>query len=243
MKRFTISILLIALCISIPALSKDNSAKLYFTEEDMPDAYYFLPAPPAWDSEAFAYDSCQFEWGKSVRDSERGKMAKADANTSAEYIASIFSPILGIEISERNTPEIFKLLKKAAKTAGKADNHAKTAYMRTRPFVYFNYPSLTPEDEEALSKNGSYPSGHTLLGWVAALVFCEIDPADQNAILARGYEYGQSRVIVGVHWQSDVNAGRLVASAAFARLHTSAQYTKQLHKAQKEYAAKKKSVR
>ena len=39
--------------------------------------------------------------------------------------------------------------------------------------------------------------------------------------MARGYMYGESRVIVGAHWQSDVDAGRLVASVAYAKLHTS----------------------
>ena len=35
--------------------------------------------------------------------------------------------------------------------------------------------------------------------------------------------------------QSDVDAGRLLASACFARLHTSKAYLKQLRKAQREF--------
>ena len=41
-------------------------------------------------------------------------------------------------------------------------------------------------------------------------------------ILQRGIAFGQSRVICGAHWQSDVDAGRLVGSAAVAKLHANA---------------------
>ena len=91
--------------------------------------------------------------------------------------------------------------------------------------------------------HSSYPSGHTTLGWTSALILCEIDPARQDALLKEGFEYGQSRVIAGFHWQSDVDAARVVASAAFARLHTSKAYLKQLKKAQKEFGRKQKKVR
>ncbi len=76
-------------------------------------------------------------------------------------------------------------------------------------------------------KKCSYPSGHTTLGWTTALILCEIDPAAQDALLKKGFEYGQSHVIAGFHWQSDVDAARVVAGAAFARLHTSKAYLKQ----------------
>ena len=111
--------------------------------------------------------------------------------------------------------------------------------MRPRPYMVFNEPTLVPEDEEDLRRNGSYPSGHTILGWSSALVLVEINPEAQNEILKEGYEYGQSRVIAGYHWQSDVDAARLVAAAAFARLHTSPAYMAQLEKAKKEYSQKK----
>ena len=47
--------------------------------------------------------------------------------------------------------------------------------------------------------------------------------------------YGQSRVIAGYHWQSDVDAARLVASAAVARLHTDKCFMKLMKKARREY--------
>ncbi|MBP5742219.1 MAG: phosphatase PAP2 family protein, partial [Paludibacteraceae bacterium] len=84
--------------------------------------------------------------------------------------------------------------------------------------------------------NGSYPSGHTANGWASALVMAEMLPECQDTILRRGFEYGQSRVIVGAHWQSDVDASRISAPIGLARLHTSPEFLKQLAKAQEEFA-------
>ena len=108
--------------------------------------------------------------------------------------------------------------------------------MRTRPYVYFGEPTLFPSDEEELSHNGSYPSGHTILGWSAALLLTELRPECADSLLARGYMYGQSRVIAGFHWQSDVDAGRLAASAAVARLHADKRFQKLMKRARKEIA-------
>ena len=229
---------LIVLPFLVLSLGLMAKAHPYFKAPEMPNAVYYLPAPPQTNEMRYAYDTAQYNWGKRMRPTPRGEKARLDAEYSINRMAAIFSPVMGIEISKTNTPEIWKLLKDANKTAHYACDSAKNKYMRPRPYMVLHEPTLVPEDEEDLSHNGSYPSGHTTLGWTSALILCEIDPADQNAILKEGFEYGQSRVIAGFHWQSDVDAARLVASAAFARLHTSEAYLKQLSKAQKEFSKK-----
>ena len=72
--------------------------------------------------------------------------------------------------------------------------------------------------EPWLAASGSYPSGHAALGWAWALVLTEMAPERADAILARGMAYGESRVICGVHYSSDVEAGRLVGAVLVARL-------------------------
>ena len=47
---------------------------------------------------------------------------------------------------------------------------------------------------------------------------------------------GESRVICGYHFQSDVDAARIVASAVVARLHANKAFMKQLNKAKAEFA-------
>ena len=48
--------------------------------------------------------------------------------------------------------------------------------------------------------------------------------------------YGESRVIVGAHWQSDVDAGQHAATVAYAKLHTSERFLGQMAAARKEFA-------
>ena len=219
---------------------------LYFLKiDEVADSYKYLPPPPEMDSISFLNDKAQYDKGKLLRKTARGAQAYKDAGVTGDGLAQIFSESFGVQISREATPEIYKLLQNMSADAGDlATRSAKEAYMRTRPFAFFSEPTCRPEDEAILSKNGSYPSGHTSIGWAEALVLAEINPARQNEILIRGYEVGESRVICGYHWQSDVDAGRLTAAAVEARLHADLKFQKQLSKAKKEFSkinAKKKN--
>ena len=66
-------------------------------------------------------------------------------------------------------------------------------------------------------------------------MLAEINPARQNEILKRGYEYGESRVIVGFHFQSDVDAARVITSTLINRLHATDAFMQQLKKAKEEF--------
>lgn len=207
----------------------------------MPNAVHFLPPPPDTASAAFQYDRAQYRWGMEQRkDPVRLAIAVNDAIWSVENICKIYSGVLGIDISQENTPAIYRMLTLGLLTTDQAGKLPKNHYMRTRPYVFFNEPTIYPSDEKWLRTNGSYPSGHTILGWSAALLLTEVAPDKADTILARGYMYGQSRVIAGYHWQSDVDAARLVASAAVARLHADKRFIKLMKKARKEYKKMRK---
>jgi len=207
----------------------------------MPNAVHFLPPPPDTASAAFQYDRAQYRWGKEQRkDPVRLAIAVNDAIWSVDNICKIYSGVLGIDISQENTPAIYRMLTLGLLTTDQAGKLPKNHYMRTRPYVFFDEPTIYPSDEKWLRTNGSYPSGHTILGWSAALLLTEVVPDKADTILARGYMYGQSRVIAGYHWQSDVDAARLVASAAVARLHADKRFIKLMKKARKEYKKMRK---
>ena len=115
-----------------------------------------------------------------------------------------------------------------------ASTRANQHYMRVRPFVGFNNPPCLPADEPALRKNGSYPSGHTAFGTLTALVFSQAKPERAKELMKKGYEFGQSRVICGAHWQSDVDAGRYVGATEYARLQTLPEFDKQIEQVKAE---------
>jgi acid phosphatase (class A) len=107
--------------------------------------------------------------------------------------------------------------------------------MRRRPYDRFNEPTLVPAEEERLRTNGSYPSGHTVRAWSMALLLIEVNPSAQDALLKYAYEWGQSRVIAGFHWQSDVDASKVLVSGAYPSLHTNDVFMADMRKAQAEF--------
>ncbi len=217
--------------------SAQNEAHYYLQYQDVASSLNLLPPPPQPGSAYFNYDEAQYKWGKMQRITPRGKQAIEDANLNGPALAKAFSEAFGITISKENTPEIYRLITHMQEDGGDlATREAKNHYNRMRPFMFFNEQSLTPNDEKWLATNGSYPSGHTSKGWSVALVLAEVNVPRQNAILKRGFEIGQSRVICGVHYQSDVDAGRVVGSALVARLHANDAFNAQLAKAKKECA-------
>ena len=140
-----------------------------------------------------------------------------------------------MEISEEKTPAIYKVLNRSILTIRLSASKPKNTYMRTRPFVRFNEPTLVPEDEGELRNTGSYPSGHTVRGWGMALLLSEINPEAQDKLYKLGYEWGQSRVIAGFHWQSDVDASRMLAAATYARLHACDAFVQDMKEAKAEF--------
>ena len=208
----------------------------YFTTDEMPDMMKFLPGPPDSTSVAFMNDVARYYWGKEMRkDPERAAEATRDAVYGLETILTEFEEAFGMKISKEETPEIYKVLLEGTATCDSICTVPKRKYMRRRPFMVFNEPTLYPEDEPALRQNGSFPSGHTILGWSSALLMMEINPERATEILTRGYRYGENRLVVGAHWQSDTDAARLAASVAYARLHTSERFLEQMKKAREEY--------
>lgn len=214
-------------------------ATAFLTKEEIPTGAKILPLPPKTTDAAFYNDWRRYEWGKTMRDTERGEQAKADAVHTVDYFAKIYSEPFGMVISNETTPEIMTMIDRLLETTYLCNEKSKSRLMRIRPFMQFNEPTPVPEDEEKLRTNSSYPSGHTTMGWAIALVLAEINPERQDEILQRGFEYGESRVIVGFHYQSDVDHARIITSALVNRLHANTDFMEQLHKAKDEFARQK----
>lgn len=211
-------------------------SNVYLVSGDMPNPLLYLPAPPDTTVLALNGDYARWTWGKSVRPTPRGEMANDDEMFGIQRMCTIYSDIFGIDISEQSTPAIYRLMKRSGETGSLSCLAMQLNYFRKRPFVLMNEPTWgTYDSYEELSRKSSYPSSHTASGWGTALALAEMAPHLQDTILRRGYDYGISRVIVGAHWQSDVDAAILCASAAMARSHATAEYQADLAAARSEY--------
>lgn len=196
----------------------------YLPVATLPNSLELIPHPPVDGSTAFALDKDVSLQGLALQGTARWDLAAQDADLMFPDAAGIFSCTLNSPITEQDTPQLYMLLRRTLADAGFSTYTAKNHYNRTRPFVVNNAPICTPEEEELLINDGSYPSGHTAIGWAWALILAEISPEQADAILARGWAFGQSRTICNVHWQSDVMMGRIMGAASVAKLHSDPEF-------------------
>jgi acid phosphatase (class A) len=202
----------------------------------------WLPPPPADDSMAKAADVETYFHTRALIGTARAEEAHADDVPPREpqKLAARFTYLLGITLSYDNAPQFLHMMERV-----RADAELLVAPVkknvgsggRHRPFV--DYPQL-PKCEIAyagLADSGSYPSGHALLGWLWGSLLAEAAPEFADALLARGIAFGDSRVVCGFHYPSDVVAGRLAAAALLQRLHADPVFLRDLAAARKEIGA------
>jgi acid phosphatase (class A) len=209
----------------------------YLSHKELPNSLALVPPPPATGSAAFALDKEISQRSFVLRDTSRWLLAISDADLAFPHAAGTFSCALNALITEEDTPHLYMLLRRTLTDLGLSTYAAKKQYNRTRPFVLNKEPLCTPNDKAFLEKDGSYPSGHTAIGWGWALILSEISPQQTDAILVRGRDFGESRNICNVHWYSDVVQARLTAAGTVARLHADSAFRSDLEAARAELAA------
>lgn len=211
--------------------------KGYLDPKVLPDSLALLPRPPAPGSAQAAADLEIHKATRALRGSPRWQMAAQDNELKFPEAASTFECTLDVPVSEQGTPHLNMLLRRTLLDAGLATYKAKDTYNRKRPFAELGETTCAPQEEARLAKDGSYPSGHAALGWAWGLVLAQVAPERANALVQRGHAFGQSRVICGVHWQSDVDMGRHVGAAAVARLQSDPVFLAQVALAKAEVDA------
>jgi acid phosphatase (class A) len=209
----------------------------YLPATELPNSLELLPPPPEEGSAAFALDQEISREYLEQQGTLRWNQAIQDADLHFPEALEAFSGILDVSLNEKERPHLYMLLRRSLTDAGLSTYTAKNHYVRKRPFMLNNKPVCTPEIEEGLRKDGSYPSGHTAIGWAWALILCEIFPDKTDAILARGRAFGESRIVCNAHWQSDVTEGRFMGAATVARLHADPEFLVDLAAAKAEAAS------
>lgn len=226
---------------SAPSVSADPvrpsapAHKPYLTGAGVPDTTRILPSPPASHSTLEAADRTAFTATRALKGSPRWEIAATDVAEGASAILETFACVLGTRIDQTRVPAVITLFERARLDIAAATRGPKVLYRRLRPFVGNEQP-ICVQRTQALADSFSYPSGHATQGWAYALIMAALVPEKATPILARGRAYGESRVICGVHWLSDVVAGRTNGSAIFAALVGDAAFRADLDKARAELA-------
>lgn len=217
----------------------------YFAPKNMPNVLQYVPKPcdMTQTTPQTAYDLAQYQiWGKGLRDTERGQKARFDTSNDLDVLINEFAHAIGSPIDSVQAPALYALLKAAAPISDNACKIACDTYNRIRPFKYFNEEAYTFEDQSEMLKQGSYPSVNASRAWTTALLMAAVAVEKQDTIFKVGYELGQSCVIAGINWQSDVEAGRLVANGTLSRMMSNPYFFTMLEDAINEYRTASRNI-
>jgi acid phosphatase (class A) len=201
-----------------PAPPRPQRLSGYLGKEHVPDHEVFLPPPPASDSALGKADLEVYRSTRALENTPRWKLAASDAALSQQALFDDFECAAGVDLDVAAMPALSHLLRRSMADLSGIIGPAKERYARPRPFLVEEAP-LCVVATEGLARSGSYPSGHSATGWLYALVLAELAPDRAAEILARGRAIGESRVVCGVHFVSDVDAGRTTAAAVIAALN------------------------
>jgi len=126
----------------------------------------------------------------------------------------LFASVLGPSVKPEALPATEALLASVAGNAQIIINQAKVRWNRPRPWV------LDSRIQPCIDKpaSASYPSDRAAQSRLCAVVLGELFPAKKAQLLAKADQVGQDRVIAGIHYPSDIQAGKELAQAIAAKI-------------------------
>jgi acid phosphatase (class A) len=199
----------------------------YLQPGAVPDVTRWIPPAPDALSVAQLLDDKTIDSTRPLLSTPRGKAAAEDDVYEPSQLLARFAPSLAparldAEVEQRVAAIVGKLEIDASRLIEPV-KHKVCAGGRVRPFVArAGMPTcLSPVDIAGRAKNdllifrlaesGSYPSTHAMIGLLTGMVLAELFPERSAELLARGVDFGQSRVVCGFHYPSfrdDMDAAR-----------------------------------
>ncbi|WP_245291185.1 phosphatase PAP2 family protein, partial [Methylobacterium aquaticum] len=86
------------------------------------------------------------------------------------------------------------------------------------------YTIFDPTALNGIATNPSFPSGHTTYAFTDGILLAMTTPQAYQSMLLRASEYGESRIVLGVHYPLDIIGGRALATYDLAQAFTNPLY-------------------
>ncbi len=166
----------------------------------------------------------------------------AEVNRLADFYVFTFAEKLGPEFNPETYPKTAKFFKKLLETTEAPKDYIKDHYARKRP--YLAHPKLVKNFFAEPHGGYSYPSGHTTRSWATALVLGELKPEMKDIFMLQAIKIGNSRILGGMHYQSDIIGGRALGQLVVDELMKNKKFLKDLAELKKdEWTAKKEKAK
>ena len=195
--------------ISSPVYAK--GAVPFISATDL-DLIKLLPPPPANDSAQTKAELGEVLTMQVTRTPEMVARAEADATENIWRFADVMGP----KFTAENLPKLAAFFARVTSTEGAVVDPSKDFWQRPRPYQASEFVKPVVN----MTASGSYPSGHASGGTLMGIVLANMVPEKRTEIMARAREYANNRIVGGVHYQSDIEAGRIVGTLIAANLMT-----------------------
>lgn len=139
---------------------------------------------------------------------------------------------LGPSFRREHLPKTTELLSHIHRDAMIYMVELKLRYARPRP--HHLDPRIEADDKTI--PHGSFPSGHSFASYINAGVLARLAPARRTQLLARAHELAWSRELLGVHYPSDSEAGRVLAEDFVRFLFENPAFVRDFEAARHEWA-------
>jgi acid phosphatase (class A) len=218
---------------AIEALSKPSSSHAtYYIDPQVLHLDLILSPPPAAESAVTAAELTELHRIEAARTPAQVTQAQADDHDEDIFI---FKSVLGPGFTAEALPATALLSAHVRKDESAAGSPLKDIYRRPRPYQADStlHPVCTINP-----KPTSYPSGHSLSGYLLAFTLVQLVPEKRQQIFDRADEYVHNRMVCGVHYASDIEASRRVAYAIFGSMAASPNFQRDLAAAREETRSK-----
>jgi len=190
-----------------------------------------LAAPPAPESAQTRGELDELLALELSRTAAEVEAAQADRKKDI----SRFYAALGFDTNQPpELPKTRRLMQRVESDIGVYVRAAKTRFQRLRPYEIETrlHPCIFD-----VRGDQSYPSGHATYGYVMTAVLEGLAPERRRELRSRGDEFARQRMVCGVHFRSDLEAGRVAAHWLVQRLNASPKFVADAAAAARELRA------
>ena len=176
------------------------------------DLRLLLPDPPANDSDVTRAELAEILRIQAPRTAAQCGSAAVDAVVSPMRFGAALGLPEGFDL--QRTPTFKRMSERMLALEGIVISGLKNSYARPRPF------KLDPRVQPCIPRppNDAYPSGHSTWAMMMTLILIDMVPERRSQLLQRETEFANNRVVGGVHYPSDVAAGKTAGTVLAALL-------------------------
>jgi acid phosphatase (class A) len=234
MKRLCMPVLALGLIAAAPAHRARPEG--YLTPAQDAEIAAVLPPPPETGSAADLADKAGVRGAYRSVGSPRALVAEADAELDPDVAMARFDCPLGAQLQRAEAPALRRLFARTLQDGAAAWTPLKRRWMRARPNLALGLEPCVAQDPHQ-PPSSSFPSGNAVLAELWGRVLAALAPDRAEAIARRARQIGDSRVVCGLHYPSDVAAGRKLGEALSAAISATPAYRADLEAARAEVAA------